>query len=138
MVRRATAIDGPMELGSDMSINIFTNPINVPTIPIAGAKFPIVINISAPNLCLSSMYSTSVSRSSDSLVGSIPSIINVIPLTKKGSLISFNVFSKPNIPSRREIFDISINVSIIFLVFIFSLKNAFFATFITLRISEIG
>ena len=38
VVNKATAIAGPIAFGSAILPNIATNPINVPIIPIAGAK----------------------------------------------------------------------------------------------------
>ena len=48
MVKRATAIAGPMLDGSDMFFNICTSPIKVPIKPIAGAIKAIVLNSSGP------------------------------------------------------------------------------------------
>ena len=50
MVSSATAIAGPIDLGSSIAESICTRPIRVPIIPMAGATSPVAVKTLAPHL----------------------------------------------------------------------------------------
>ena len=49
LVSTFASLAGPILLGSDIFWSIWTSPIKVPIIPMAGANVPMVVKISAPN-----------------------------------------------------------------------------------------
>ena len=62
VVNSATAIAGPIDLGSSMLESMATRPIRVPIIPIAGAISPMPLKMVAPNSCRSVVIEISFAK----------------------------------------------------------------------------
>ena len=102
VVSSATAIAGPIDLGSDMLPSMITKPARVPIMPMAGAISPQALKILAPISWRS--FIMSLSRLSELLIisPSVPSTSMDTALAIKGLLMSWP--SRAIMPSLRAMF----------------------------------
>lgn len=79
---------GPIDEGSSMTWSIWTSPISVPTIPMAGAVAPMNRNSFCPCLCRSRRLCISPSRALLTSSTDRPSTARRTPFAMNGSSIS--------------------------------------------------
>ena len=88
VVIKATAIFGPIELGSSSSFNMLIRPIRVPIIPQAGPMAARPSQKLMILLCGLSIQLRSVSRILVTSSWSVPSTISIIPFFRNSSSMS--------------------------------------------------